>query len=106
MFKDGEKKGLRLVYPQCEPEGCGLAHVWMLPPDHPFNPACVWHDRQYDLLKPGESTERIDKIFYSKMLLLCGESKWLRLQAEVFYQLARRYGQCRWLCQRAGSLWA
>ena len=77
----------------------------LLSTDHPFQPACVWHDRQYDFLKPGQSTAAIDKIFYQKMLNIAGDNLWLGLQAKVFYQLARRYGQARWFYQKVSGLW-
>lgn len=67
--------------------GCGVSYFFGLREDHPFNDACVKHDRFYDDDK-GLSPKTIDLIFLRDMQQIAN-TPWLRFQARLFYSLAR-----------------
>ena len=71
-----------------EPLGTGLAKAWLM---NKFLSASIVHDLDYEILKPGESTETIDKKYLANCLLL---SKGFgdKVLALVFYSCARIYG--------------
>ena len=63
----------------------------------PMYPACRLHDGLYD--NPGMLTRKqVDDLFYRRMLVEADHknSSWLKLQAYVYYGLARAFGWLVW----------
>ncbi len=89
-----------------EPPGIGVAWLWKLPDSHPFFLAAVNHDREYDLLRAGQSPYKSSKIpdtnFYKECVEACsklatvGAIDFHLAQARVFYSLVRSWGALRW----------
>lgn len=89
-----------------EPPGIGLAWLWKLPDTHPFFMAAVRHDKQYDLMREGQSpwrsSEMPDYFFYSECVHAASQQPDAKLitkyvkQARLFYCLTRCWGKMRW----------
>lgn len=63
--------------------------------DSEFNPACYWHDCQYDYAAehPGElSLADVDNGLLQRMNILAGNNKRLQRKAKLFYCLAHAWG--------------
>lgn len=72
-----------------EPLGTGVSRFWW----HPtlFLEASIIHDLQYDLLKPGDNTAKIDKEWHDNALLLA-DSWAMRRVADIGYLVIRAFG--------------
>lgn len=80
-----------------ETYGLGLSWLWKLDDNHPFYLAGVAHDIAYDF-KIGESSYPYDQQFLKTCLKIAKEKKSLslKMQAYVFYSLARAWGVWSW----------
>jgi len=79
----------------CDTEtGCGISYIWMLPPDHPFTPACAWHDERYEL----KDCSRVDADLglYQRCLAVAGDSIKLKAEAYLFWFICRSVGWLWW----------
>lgn len=78
-------------------EGCG---VWpILLKGGKFEEACKWHDKAHleqSWHQLNLSRYEIDRVFLLQMLTIAGKRKLRRLQAYVFYGLARVFGGWFW----------
>lgn len=88
-----------------DPDGMygGIAGLWRLPADHPYQKAFRTHDHRYVLARLGliqDSTSKAtDLITLNDMLCIARElgSKKLEFQARfVFYPAMRLWGMVRW----------
>ena len=66
--------------------------------DDPFYKCCKMHDKDYDIVHPGQSTKQIDQKLRLCCLAIAKTDPFLRARAELYYKAARRYGIAReWL---------
>ena len=96
-----------------EPPGIGIAWLWKLPDEHPFQKAALKHDAAYDLMRAGASpfatSEEPDMEFFRDCLRAAIEQPTLRkiefyiFEAELFYRLVRAWGRLRWQPPLEGS---
>lgn len=78
----------------------GLAKIWQLPVDHPFQPCFVYHDSMWDLAKSGKApyptSKPVDKEFYRRCMAIAQDNLWLQEEAQTFYLFCRAWGRARW----------
>ncbi len=77
--------------------GCGIWPVILT--DTVFLAACEWHGAAYQedsWAQKNMTREEADKRFLEYMYLIAGNDKIARLQADIFYQLARKFGKLWW----------
>ena len=76
-----------------EPEGCGIAKIWLTSEKDPLRPACIAHDRAYDaaVIVPGQydgdKLRKADKAFWASVRILSRKNRWLRARAILYYVL-------------------
>lgn len=89
-----------------EPPGLGIAWLWKLPDDHPFQKAGLEHDGEYDLMREGRSPYATslepDLNFYRSCIRAAAEQQSMSdietylFEAGLFYRLVRAWGHFKW----------
>lgn len=84
----------RLRYGQ--PLGTGILPFWFESAEGDWKaPSSILHDLRYDLLKPGESTQDIDREWRNNCYLLA-QGDWVRRRiADIGWLIIRAYGVMR-----------
>ena len=95
-----QMKVFKSYLPEDKEIGCGY-WKFKLRANHPFTPACQWHDDIFEAKEQGKTTysrNRADKGFLNAMLKIAAErkSRWLKIQAYVLWGLARTFGRIVW----------
>jgi hypothetical protein len=86
--------------PYEEPPGIGIAWLWKLSDDHPFQEAALKHDAFYDQMlagnSPFQSSKIPDLIFFQDCIRAARGSKYYIAQAYLFYGFVKIWGKLRW----------
>lgn len=105
FYRQMQEAGKDCTLPLYSPGACGI-WPFLLPEVHPFNPACVWHDKMYICHDWTLTTEEIDLEFFNRCMGIAGEDKVLVAEAHACYKACRTWGTMRFYLAKVGISWA
>lgn len=93
-------RGGKSLMPEDKDTRCGW-RWFSLRKGHPFEPACMEHDKTFDDKEnkvPTDGRRAADNLLLAQMLGIAAdrESKWLKVQAYLMYGIARVTGKLFW----------
>jgi hypothetical protein len=103
--REEQRAAMEAILADADPDGMygGIAGLWRLPANHPYQPVFRRHDQRYVLAHLGlikdRTSKATDDIALAEMLeyAKAHRSRWLELQARfVFYPAMRVWGYFRW----------